>query len=420
MAESSEARAAANPSSSSSSSKSNSNNNILSTKISPRKIISIPRRSRQNEKAHVSLTPDASGIVVWSVDSIEFYSSGTATQIWRLGSENTELSKKGMPCQFSELCCFSPDGSLLAFTTTCGLNGELIVIRVSDGQILGKTQVIARQVLSVSISNSNRKIALSFLTHGKSNGGVTLILRFDPAQPEGFCFIGAGNDVGMKDVDEESPVPTVASRFTPDDAHLIVSVELVSPTTQPAGYMYRQHHIRIFEAGLRAVLIKEWKVDRSRTMSQPACDAEFLFPRDESTGRHKWLMAWNGEGRLHPLKFKLVDVAHEETLMEIEEGYRAASFRYFCSGLWKGPMWAKVRFCDDGTWTYIVRRGRREQGKISLTRGRWDRAGSRTNPNDSAATMLAVGVDDDWQISNDGRLAVTYQKDKGWAELWSL
>ena len=368
----------------------------------------------------MSLTPDASGIVIWSVDSVEFYSSGTAGQIWRLGSEDAELSKNGMPCQFSKLCCFSPDGSLLAFTTTCGLTGELIVIRASDGQILGKRQVIARQVLSVSISHSNRKIALSCLSHGKSNGGITLILRFDPAQPEGFCFIGAGDDPEMKEVDEKLPVPTVASRFTPDDVHLIVSVELIQTTTKPAGYIYRHHHIRIFEAGRRAVLIKEWKVGRSKTMNQPACDAEFLFPRDESTGRHKWLMAWNGEDTLDPLKFKLADVAHEETLMEIKEGHHALSFRQFWSGLWKGTIWAKVRFCDDGTWTYIVRRGRRGQGRISLTRGWWDGAGRHANPKDSTATMLTIGVDDDWQISNDGRLAVTYQKDKGWAELWSL
>ena len=86
-------------------------------------------------------------------------------------------------------------------------------------------------------------------------------------------------------------------------------------------------------------------------------------------------MAWNGEDTLNPLKFKLGDVAHEETLMEIKEGHHALSFRQFWSGLWKATLWAKVRFCDDGTWTYIVRRGCKGQGRISLTKGRWDRAG---------------------------------------------
>ena len=101
------------------------------------------------------------------------------------------------------------------------------------------------------------------------------------------CFIGAGDDIGIKTVDEKLPVPTVASRFTPDDVHLIVSAELVQATAKPPGYIYRQHRIRIFKAERRAILIKEWKIGRSKAPNQHACDTEFLFPRDESTGRRK-------------------------------------------------------------------------------------------------------------------------------------
>lgn len=387
--------------------------NAAALKIQPKRLISIPRKAREHEVVHVTLTPDRTRVVIWSVDSLEVYSVTTGASLWRIGSHENGFVSDGLPSRFRGNVSFSPDGSAFCFAVQKSRCAYLMILRTRDGCTLGRREFRKREALFASISHNIQHIAIASLPPAKGQPGNVKVYAFDPSGADISGFI-TGRRPRPLSVDD---CPScIYSAFSPDDKHLVVLAECDNSKERPTV-------IQVFSLDTRSQ-VRRIKLDAPSTTTGPTpFMPRVLFsrsasPNPEGLGKQRWLVTSNTPGSF---SFSTIDIMTGEKVLSIGGG-TFPHWGHFLGAFGKKPVWAVTELDEEtGTYTYALRRGEGKTSKICLNRGFWQRDDlPRRLKAQEETAMVTIEGQDAWSLSNDGRLAVVYSKDKARAYIMAL